>query len=181
MGAAVAANSLDLPAGRFCACSGVPVKTLRVWGWIPSLHSPEQCSSTGALCKVVYCMFCGVWTPGISLIPALLCNLALWFHLFPIRFHLGTEAVEYVRPCPWRSWVNMSFHGICHDFLAQKPSLFPCIPWLACACRTGLCSLGDIGVCGRLLLYFCVVSVLILLILQISQDGFSPLLETESS
>lgn len=181
IGAAVAANSLNLPAGRSCAPSGVTVETLTVWGYIPFLHNPEECRSRGAQCKVVCRTFCGVWTPGISLIPALLCNPALCFHLFPVCFLPGAEAAECVRPWPQRSWVNMSFCGICHDFLAQKPSLFPCISWLARACRTEHCSLGDTGVCSRLLLYFCVVSVLILLILQISQDGFSPLPEIESS
>lgn len=67
--AAVAANSLNLPAGRSCAPSGVTVETLTVWSCISFLHSPEQCRSRGAQCNAVYRTFCGVWTPGISLIP----------------------------------------------------------------------------------------------------------------
>lgn len=35
IGAAVAGNSLNLPAGKSCAPSGVPVKTLTVWATSP--------------------------------------------------------------------------------------------------------------------------------------------------
>lgn len=130
-------NSSNLPAGSSSGLSGITLEALAIQGQVPFRCRRAWCKRRGAQCKVAHCTFSGVLQLlGYSQSPrfsAVLPGVSI-----PFPFVSSQEqGLQCVRPSPNRSWDNMSFFGICCDFLAQKPSLGSCIACLLAPAEQG--------------------------------------------
>ena len=166
-------NSLNLPAGSSSAFSGIMLETqYRAKSPFCAVVSSARVEVHSATLPIACSV--GFAAPRIFLIPTFLCSAAQRFHSFPLFVSSQEQRLQSaLGHLPTEARLMCLFFGICHDFLAQKPSL-P-LHHMPCSHLQNRATLFGKYWClwKNIVIFLCGLCVLILLILQISQ-GFPP-------